>query len=191
MKKNKARPEGFPLRRQYFSAFLWYAIALLAKATTWITAADFRMADPGEGGEVLAQLPVRLAIIGMFLLPLAVLCVLNIFFGTVVCKAGKKGLEYNGKWMKWEEIESVTYDPSVVGRYRLFASSATVKHAASSGTVDTVIEHFPFHGLWAVRKYAPHARIKMSGSFWVLVALWAVMAVLAPALDILLAALFG
>ncbi len=99
-----------------------------------------------------------------WLLPNLALSILNMFvFGKKVCYASKSGLHFDENIIPWENIDRLTYEPATFSRTRIDFCQTHID-VLPGRTVNAV--HFPLYGILVVKFFAPHAKVRLSGSGW-------------------------
>lgn len=112
----------------------------------------------------------------MWQIPIVLLSVLNtFFFGRKLGYAARDGLHIDGKILAWDSFDIITYTPASFSRRRLYFCST---HFDMKNGMMLDVEHFPLFGILAVKYFAPHTKILLSGNGWFIVALFSLLPII-------------
>jgi hypothetical protein len=95
--------------------------------------------------------------------PLFALAIINRFwFGNIICVLNSKGLYLENDFIPWKKIKKIEYYPEIPSKYKVtytYASLTISDDNTKEYKLD--ITHFPFYGLKAIKKFAPHVKFEI------------------------------
>lgn len=154
---------GEKIRWQYFNTFIYVMLAFFPMAPAMIIVMGLKENNLNLA-EMMEAIPTVLIIWGVFLVPFIILSLLNRFlFGKIVCVALDDGLLLENDFIIWEQIQGITFNPSISSRFNVsytYASLLIKSDIEKEHTID--IMHFPMYGLRKIKKYNPEIKIKLS-----------------------------
>lgn len=157
--------KGARLRRQYFSAFLYFLspvplFGVLAIIITTLKHDEFVFL------KCLFECLYGVWISLLILSPLILLTILNrFFFGKIVCVMNRDGMYLKNDFIPWGKIVKITYIPEFVYRYhadiRYRYTRLLITVCNSLGKEhDIEVKNFPFYGLFKLKRLCPDKKIK-------------------------------
>ncbi len=156
---------GERIRHQYFNfpIYIFLSILLLAfEIVTFIPLfeSDFNFNKWTE--DIFASVFT----ITIFIAPCIVFSVLNrFFFGKIVCVLNDEGIHYKDGLIKWNDILSVKYNITHIGRFHF--RPAYIDVVCKNKTIQ--IESVPLYMFSIVKKFNVDIKIKNDKMIWVIV----------------------
>lgn len=169
-KKNKLDKtiDGYKVRWQFFSVMLYLLLYLLCYLFM-IPGFFYYLWGLATFSDVVQIFDTIIVLFGWTIVSLAVLSVINLFVGPVVCILTDDGIHYKGGFVKWKDISKIEYSIDLPLGYSggFDNCNEAVVHTKNE---EITIRHAPIYMLLKIKRLQP--QIKMGyekGNKWFLI----------------------
>lgn len=160
---------GVKLRRQYFNLPIYLLSPAIPISILGMTMILIKHNELSFNYWLTLSLE-GVGIVFALLSPFIILSLLNRFiFGKIVSVINNEGIYFENNFIPWNEIDKISYIPNIPSKYQ--SSVLHHRYTRLSLTIcnengveyDAEIKHFPFYGLFKLKKYFPAKKIKFIG----------------------------
>ena len=148
--------EGICIRKQYFNGPI-YCLLLIALAVITATASVPLSEGTFDMQEWLGDVEETIVTIAVYMFPFLILSILNRFcFGKTVCVVSDRGVHYQGQIIAWDDIVSMRYSSTHIGRTRFKPAYMEVVCKDREFRIISA----PMYMFSVVKKFAPQVKLK-------------------------------
>lgn len=148
--------EEICIRKQYFNGPI-YCLLLIALLIITATASVPLSEGTFDMQEWLDDVEETIVTIAVCMFPFVILSVLNRFcFGRIVCVVSDQGVHYQGEIIVWDDIVSMRYSSTHIGRTRFDPAYMEVVCKDREFRIVSA----PMYMFSVVKKFAPQVKLK-------------------------------